>query len=818
MFPTQQEQIQNSNSCSNPPARPSPSQLNPLTSQLQEANEKRRRSSRISGYHHSGPVRKRCGIGKLHSERGSGLAQEATIAHFRYGQRPYLDPKEPIFDPSFSATYANVSCTSATCSQLTSATGNTPKCDNSTCIYGIEYGDQSFSIGYFGKEKLSLTNTDIFDGFLFGCGQNNQGLFGRSAGLLGLGRNPISLVEQLAQKYNRFFSYCLPSTSSSTGYLSFGNGGGSSNAVKFTPLSTVSQGDSYYGINVVGINVGGTKLPISASVFSSSGTIIDSGTVITRLPPTAYSALKAAFRQAMKRYPLTEAVSILDTCYDFSSFKTVSYPKISFVFDNGLTQDLDATGILYVVSADQVCLAFAGNEDDSDIGIFGNVQQKRLQVVYDIAGHNNNKASSVLKVVHKHGPCSKFHKSSKSSTTTGDEKYHAQILKQDQARVNSIHSRLNHNNNKDPLTQSAATTLPAKSGIVIGSANYIVTVSLGTPAKQLSLEFDTGSDLTWTQCRPCAGSCYNQSEPIFDPSLSASYKNISCATAACTQLSSSGVQHRCSASTSACIYATQYGDKSFTIGVFGSEKLTLTPTNVFEGFLFGCGLDNEGLFNGSAGLLGLGRSTISIVEQTANKYNRFFSYCLPSTSSSTGHLTFGDGGSAKGVNFTKLITSSQSESASSFYGLDLSGINVGGSQLSIAPSVFSSSGTIIDSGTVITRLPATAYAALRGAFREAMKNYTLTKSFSLFDTCYDISGLNTISYPKIAFVFGDGLTVDLDATGILRLISPSQICLAFAGNKDDSDLGIIGNVQQKRLEVVYDVAGGKVGFAPAGCP
>ncbi|CAL2233593.1 unnamed protein product [Prunus armeniaca] len=432
-------------------------------------------------------------------------------------------------------------------------------------------------------------------------------------------------------------------------------------------------------------------------------------------------------------------------------------------------------------------------------------------------GHNNNKASSVLKVVHKHGPCSKFHKSSKTSTTTSAEKYHAQILKQDQARVNSIHSRLNHNNNKDPLTQSAATTLPAKSGLVIGSGNYIVTVGLGTPANQLSLIFDTGSDLTWTQCQPCTGSCYNQTEPIFDPSLSASYENISCTTAACTQLSSSGIEHGCFTSTSACLYAAEYGDKSFTIGVFGCEKLTLTPTDVFEGFLFGCGLDNEGLFSGSAGLLGLGRSSISLVEQSANKYNRFFSYCLPSTSSSTGHLTFGDGGSPNGVKFTKLITSSQSESAASFYGLDLAGINVGGSQLSIAPSVFSSSGTIIDSGTVITRLPATAYAVLRGAFQEAMKNYTLTMGYSLLDTCYDFSGLDTVSYPKIAFVFGDGLTVDLDATGILIPISPSQVCLAFAGNKDDSDVGIIGNFQQRRLEVVYDVAGGKVGFAPEGC-
>lgn len=44
--------------------------------------------------------------------------------------------------------------------------------------------------------------------------------------------------------------------------------------------------------------------------------------------------------------------------------------------------------------------------------------------------------------------------------------------------------------------------------------------------------------------------------------------------------------------------------------------------------------------------------------------------------------------------------------------------------------------------------------------------------------------------------------------------SAPQFCLAFAGNKDDRDIGIIGNVQQKRLHVGYDVARGKVGFAP----
>ncbi|MQL05528.1 hypothetical protein EI015_25995, partial [Escherichia coli] len=122
------------------------------------------------------------------------------------------------------------------------------------------------------------------------------------------------------------------------------------------------------------------------STFSTGGTIIDSGTVITRLPPTAYTALKDAFRKGMSRYPIASAVSILDTCYDLSKYKVVVIPKISFLFGGGVTVELASAGVLYVKSAKQVCLGFAANEDDSDITIFGNVQQKTLEVVYDVGG------------------------------------------------------------------------------------------------------------------------------------------------------------------------------------------------------------------------------------------------------------------------------------------------------------------------------------------------------------------------------------------------------------------------------------------------
>ncbi|KAK8706669.1 hypothetical protein V6N13_057748 [Hibiscus sabdariffa] len=397
---------------------------------------------------------------------------------------------------------------------------------------------------------------------------------------------------------------------------------------------------------------------------------------------------------------------------------------------------------------------------------------------------------SFLRVTHKHGPCS-----DKANIPSP-----AQILHQDEARVKSIHSKLasTHSHSHGKVTNVA--NLPAKDGRVVGSSNYIVTVGLGTPKKDLSLIFDTGSDLTWTQCQPCVRSCYKQQDPIFEPSSSSSYSNVSCASTACNALTSAtGISPGCSSS--ACIYGIQYGDASFSIGFFAKEKLTLTSRDVFNNFLFGCGQYNEGLFRGVAGLIGLGRDKLSLPSQTTAKYNNIFSYCLPSSPSSTGFLRFGNRCLSKSLKFTTLSTRSQ---GTSFYGIDIIGISVGGQELSISASNFAAGGAIIDSGTVITRLPSTAYSALRSAFRQGMKQYPMTQALSILDTCYDLSEYSTVSVPRISFFFGGGVEVPIDVSGIFFVNGISQVCLGFAGNSEDSAVTIFGNTQQKTLEVVHD--------------
>ncbi|CAH8281763.1 unnamed protein product [Eruca vesicaria subsp. sativa] len=424
----------------------------------------------------------------------------------------------------------------------------------------------------------------------------------------------------------------------------------------------------------------------------------------------------------------------------------------------------------------------------------------------------SNTKSSLL-VMHTHGPCSSL--SSKKATTSPKTPNHDDILRLDQARVKSIHSRLSKKSTvQDRVSQSQSTDLEVRDGSTLGSGNYIVTVGIGTPKHNLSLVFDTGSDLTWTQCEPCGKSktCYPQEEPIFNPSSSTSYSNLSCSSPFCNSLTSQGYYRNCSASN--CIYGAVYGDRSFTLGFLAKEKFTLN-SDVFDNINFGCGENNKGLFYGAAGLLGLGRGTFSFPSQTAMTYNNIFSYCLPSSPDYTGHLTFGStGGLSNSVKYTPISTSTDS---ASFYGLDIVGITVAGKELEIPLTVFSTAGAIIDSGTVITRLPPMAYAALRTAFKENMSNYTITMGRAILDTCYNFTGLESVEIPKVSLSFEGGTVVEVDSRGILYVFDVSQVCLAFAGNGDDGDVAIFGNVQQMTIEVVYDGAGGRVGFAPNGC-
>ena len=379
-------------------------------------------------------------------------------------------------------------------------------------------------------------------------------------------------------------------------------------------------------------------------------------------------------------------------------------------------------------------------------------------------------------------------------------------LTHDALRVASFHeSILPPPTETDTPILESQISIPAKSGVYIGTGDYVITVGFGTPVTAQTVIFDTGSDVSWIQCKPCSASCYSQQDPLFDPTLSSTYRNISCTATACEDLRIRG----CSAGT--CLYAVSYGDGSLTVGFLAMDTFTLASGHTFDSFIFGCGQKNQGLFKGTAGLIGLGRNSFSLNSQVGPTLGNVFSYCLPSSKSATGYLNIGN--PMKTPDYTAMLTDPR---APSLYFIDLIGITVGDTKLAVSPTVFQSAGTIIDSGTVITRLPPAAYSALRTAFKSAMTQYTPVPGASILDTCYDFSNVTTVTYPVIKLQF-TGLDVTLPGTGVFYFIRPSQVCLAFAGNSDANQIGIIGNVQQQTAEVTYDNQQKRIGFSAGAC-
>lgn len=390
-------------------------------------------------------------------------------------------------------------------------------------------------------------------------------------------------------------------------------------------------------------------------------------------------------------------------------------------------------------------------------------------------------------------------------------------LERDSARVSSLTMKLTlslsnfaHSDLKPVQTmlQSEDLQTPITSGASQGSGEYFTRLGLGQPAKEFYMVLDTGSDITWLQCEPCSD-CYQQSDPVFNPSGSSTYSRVSCDDAHCSALEVSAC------GTNACLYQVSYGDGSFTVGEFATETVSFGNSGAFPKVAIGCGHDNEGLFVGAAGLIALGGGTLSLPSQIKASS---FSYCFvdrDSASSST--LDFNSARPGDSV-IAPLLRNSR---RSTFFYVGLTGISVGGQMLSIPASVFQvdgsgNGGIIVDSGTAVTRLQTTAYNALRDSFVKFTQNLPSSGQFALFDTCYDLSSMKKVSVPTVALHFNGDKTLSLHPKNYLIPVDSSgKFCLAFAPT--EGSLSIIGNIQQQGTRVSYDLANNLVGFSPDKC-
>ncbi|KDO67370.1 hypothetical protein CISIN_1g011804mg [Citrus sinensis] len=353
-----------------------------------------------------------------------------------------------------------------------------------------------------------------------------------------------------------------------------------------------------------------------------------------------------------------------------------------------------------------------------------------------------------LEVVSKYGPCSRLNQGISTHAPSLEE-----ILRQDQQRLHLKNSRRLRKPFPEFLKRTEAFTFPANINDTVADEYYIV-VAIGEPKQYVSLLLDTGSDVTWTQCKPCIH-CFQQRDPFFYASKSKTFFKIPCNSTSCRILRESFPFGNCNSKE--CPFNIQYADGSGSGGFWATDRITIQEANsngyfTRYPFLLGCINNSSGDKSGASGIMGLDRSPVSIITRTNTSY---FSYCLPSPYGSTGYITFGK------------------------------------------------------TDTVNT---------LRSAFHKRMKKYKKAKGLEdLLDTCYDLSAYETVVVPKIAIHFLGGVDLELDVRGTLVVASVSQVCLGFATYPPDPNSITLGNVQQRGHEVHYDVAGRRLGFGPGNC-
>ncbi|KAL0282761.1 UNVERIFIED_CONTAM: Aspartyl protease family protein 2 [Sesamum angustifolium] len=310
----------------------------------------------------------------------------------------------PYYDPKESSSFRNISCNDPRCHLVSSPDPPQPcKGENQSCPYYYWYGDSSNTTGDFAVETFTVNLTALsgkqefrkVENVMFGCGHWNRGLFHGAAGLLGLGRGPLSFSSQLQSLYGHSFSYCLVDRNSNTSVSSkliFGEDKAllSHPELNFTTLVGGKDNpvDTFYYVHIKSVVVGGEVLNIPEETWSLSsegagGTIIDSGTTLSYFADPAYKIIKEAFVKKVKGYPVVEDFPILDPCYNVSGVDKPELPSFGLVFADGAIWNFPVENYFIRLDPDDiVCLAILGTPR-SALSIIGNYQQQNFHILYD---------------------------------------------------------------------------------------------------------------------------------------------------------------------------------------------------------------------------------------------------------------------------------------------------------------------------------------------------------------------------------------------------------------------------------------------------
>ncbi|CAH2034733.1 unnamed protein product [Thlaspi arvense] len=345
-------------------------------------------------------------------------------------------------------------------------------------------------------------------------------------------------------------------------------------------------------------------------------------------------------------------------------------------------------------------------------------------------------------------------------------------------------------------SQHFSTKTDILSGLVGNDGEYFMAMSIGTPPLKVMALADTGSDLTWIQCKPCQR-CYEQDGPIFDRNQSSTYKTEPCVSKACQELSI--FKDGCDQSRNICKYQYSYGGGSSTKGDVATETLSIGSSSLsFPGTIIGCSYNNVGTFEqAGSGIIGLGGGPLSLISQLGSSIGKKFSYCLSypsSTSNGTNVLNLGTNSIPS--NPSKAITVGKTNLPYTGGG-GRSGVNDAGN-------------IIVDSGTTFTMIDSSFYDDFVTAVE---KSATGVKRVSdpqgLLPYCFK-SVDKTATVPEITMHFKDA-DVKLNLGNAYVKTSADTVCLTIV---PATGVAIYGNMIQMGFRVGFNLETKTVSFQP----
>ncbi|KAL0299188.1 UNVERIFIED_CONTAM: Aspartic proteinase PCS1 [Sesamum radiatum] len=314
------------------------------------------------------------------------------------------------FSPQLSTSYRPIPCSSPTCTTRTRDFTVPVSCDSRKLCHAIlSYADASSVEGNLATDSFRFGNSGL-PGMVFGCmdsgTSSNPDEDSRTTGLIGMNRGSLSFVSQMGFPQ---FSYCISGRDSS-GVLLFGEANFPwLRPLNYTPLIQISTPLPYfdrvaYTVQLEGIRVSGTVLPLPKSVFEpdhtgAGQTMVDSGTQFTFLLGPVYTALKNEFLRQTKAIlrPLGDPNFVfqgaMDLCFrvELSRAGLPALPSVNLMF-RGVEMSVSGEKLLYRVpgmtrGSDAVhCFTF-GNSDllGVEAYVIGHHHQQNMWMEFDLA-------------------------------------------------------------------------------------------------------------------------------------------------------------------------------------------------------------------------------------------------------------------------------------------------------------------------------------------------------------------------------------------------------------------------------------------------